>query len=208
MTMNTAELIALIGRMSDKISEQKDYLTELDRPIGDNDHGVNMARGFKEAVLKLETMKDKDAGTILKTTGMTIVSKAAGSSGPLYGTAFMNAGKLMTGKMEISLEDYISMMETAVDGVKMRGKATTGEKTMLDAMVPYLEKIREAKASGKDTKEILTEGYEAAYEGMKSTIPMIATKGRASYVGERSIGHQDPGATSFTFLMEVIKDFR
>ena len=190
------QLLDIIARMSDIIQENKDFLTELDMPIGDSDHGINMARGFQAVSAKLPTLEGKDAGTILKTVGMTLVSTVGGASGPLYGTAFMKAGAKMAGKMELGKDDLIEMLHEAVEGIKMRGKSTTGEQTMLDAMVPALEAL---KATG-DLKAALA----AAEEGVEKTKGMIATKGRASYLGERSLGHQDPGATSFTLLFSVI----
>jgi dihydroxyacetone kinase-like protein len=189
-------LIEIITEMAQVIQQNKDFLTELDMPIGDSDHGINLARGFQAVVAKLPTLADKDAGTILKTVGMTLVSTVGGASGPLYGTAFMKAGAKMMGKTELTMDDLIVMLHEAVEGIKMRGKATTGEQTMLDAMVPALEALKESRS--------LTAALAAAQDGVERTKDMIATKGRASYLGERSLGHQDPGATSFTLLLGVI----
>ncbi len=194
--ISTQQLLEMIQEMSGIIQQNKDFLTELDMPIGDSDHGINLARGFQAVEAKLPTLEGKDAGTILKTVGMTLVSTVGGASGPLYGTAFMKAGAKMAGKMELGMEDLIAMLHEAVEGIKMRGKSTTGEQTMLDAMVPALEALQ---ASG-DLKAALA----AAEAGVENTKGMIATKGRASYLGERSLGHQDPGATSFTLLLSVI----
>ena len=195
------QLLDIIARMSDIIQENKDFLTELDMPIGDSDHGINMARGFQAVSAKLPTLEGKDAGTILKTVGMTLVSTVGGASGPLYGTAFMKAGAKMAGKTELGMEDLLTMLHEAVEGIKMRGKSTTGEQTMLDAMVPALEAMKTAAGT---PAEVLAAGLKAAQEGVEATKGMIATKGRASYLGERSLGHQDPGATSFTLLLSVI----
>ena len=189
--VTTAQVIQILEKMAQVIQENKDYLTELDMPIGDSDHGINLARGFQAVTAKLPTIADKDIGIILKTVGMTLVSTVGGASGPLYGTAFLRAAGKAAGKSSLELNDFLDMMDAAIEGVKMRGKATVGEQTMLDAMVPALEAMKAA-------------GLAAAQEGMKATIPMVATKGRASYLGERSIGHQDPGATSFTLLLGVI----
>lgn len=194
--ISTQQLIDLIGQMAEVIQKNKDFLTELDMPIGDSDHGINLARGFQAVVGKLPTVADKDAGTILKNVGMTLVSTVGGASGPLYGTAFMKAGAKMAGKMELHMDDLIVMLHEAVEGIKMRGKSTTGEQTMLDAMVPALEVLKENRS--------LAAALAAAEEGVERTKDMIATKGRASYLGERSLGHQDPGATSFTLLLGVI----
>lgn len=199
--VSTQQLLDIIARMSDIIQENKDFLTELDMPIGDSDHGINMARGFQAVAAKLPTLEGKDAGTILKTVGMTLVSTVGGASGPLYGTAFMKAGAKMAGKTELGMDDLIAMLHEAVEGIKMRGKSTTGEQTMLDAMVPALEAMKAASGS---PAEVLAAGLKAAQDGVEATKGMIATKGRASYLGERSLGHQDPGATSFTLLLSVI----
>ena len=197
--ISTKQLIEMIGRMSAVIQENKDFLTELDMSIGDSDHGINLARGFAAVEAKLPTVAEKDVGTILKTVGMTLVSTVGGASGPLYGTAFMKAGMKVMGKMEIGMDDFLVMLQEAVDGIKMRGKSTTGEQTMLDAMVPALEAM---KAEGT-----LAAGLAAAKDGVEKTKDMIATKGRASYLGERSLGHQDPGATSFTLILGVIAEY-
>jgi len=205
--MNNIQLIKLLHNMSAKINEHKDYLTELDQPIGDSDHGINMARGFKALEDKLDSLKDKDVSTILKTVGMTLVSQVGGSSGPLYGTAFMYAGNALNGINEITLNDFSIALNSAIEGVKMRGKASVGEATMLDAMVPALDGLNQAINNKLSIKDTLNNVYDKAQQGANSTIPMIATKGRASYVGERAIGHLDPGAQSFAYLMETIKEF-
>lgn len=194
--ISTQKLLEMVKEMSAIIQQNKEFLTELDMPIGDSDHGINLARGFLAVEAKLPTLEGKDAGTILKTVGMTLVSTVGGASGPLYGTAFMKAGAKMAGKTEIGLEDLIVMLHEAVEGIKMRGKSTVGEQTMLDAMVPALEILKESGS--------LSAALVAAEAGVEKTKDMIATKGRASYLGERSLGHQDPGATSFTLLFSVI----
>ena len=202
--MDSNKVLETIKAIGDKIDAEKDYLTELDNIIGDGDHGINMARGFQMVESKLPSLEGKDIGTILKTVGMTLVSTVGGSSGPLYGTAFMKAGMAMAGKMDMDLDDFLSCLEVASEGVKMRGKSTQGEKTMLDAMIPALDAMRTAAESGSDSKTVLTAGIEAAKAGVEYTKTIIATKGRASYIGERSLGHQDPGATSFTDILETI----
>lgn len=196
-----ADLISILEGMNGIIQENKDFLTQLDMPIGDSDHGINMARGFQAVADKLPSLAEKDAGTILKTVGMTLVSTVGGASGPLYGTAFMKAAVVANGKTELTMEDFLAMLDAAVEGVKFRGKSTTGEQTMLDAMVPALETMKAASGS---VGEILAAGLAAAQAGVENTKGMIATKGRASYLGERSLGHQDPGATSFALLLSVI----
>ena len=202
--MDSTKVLEAIMAISSKIETEKDYLTELDNVIGDGDHGINMARGFQMVESKLPTLEGKDIGTILKTVGMTLVSTVGGSSGPLYGTAFMKAGMSMAGKTDISLSDFLTCLDVAIEGVKMRGKSTQGEKTMLDSMIPALNAMQEASGSAADTKAVFAAGIAAAKDGVEYTKTIIATKGRASYIGERSIGHQDPGATSFTDILEAI----
>lgn len=204
---DTEKILSAIKAMAEKIEEQKDWLTDLDRPVGDSDHGINMARGFKEVEKKISGLEGTDAGSILKTVGMTLVSTVGGSSGPLYGTAFMKAGMVLAGKTEISMADFLNAFDQAVAGVKQRGKSEAGEKTMLDAMIPALESMKKAETEGKKNGEIFAEGVKAAWAGTESTKDMIATKGRASYVGARGIGHQDPGATSFSLLLETAGHF-
>lgn len=201
---NTAQVIEILKKMAAVIQENKDFLTELDMPIGDSDHGINLNRGFQAVVEKLPALVDKDVGTILKTVGMTLVSTVGGASGPLYGTAFMKAAMVGNKKMEVTPEDFFQMLKAAIDGVMMRGRSTVGEATMLDAMVPAYEAMTAAYAADPQIGAALAAGVEAAQAGVEKTKGMIATKGRASYLGERGIGHQDPGATSFTLLLGVI----
>lgn len=198
------KVVEILQAMAKVMEENKEYLTDLDNVIGDGDHGINMARGFSEVEKQADTLVQKDIGTILKTVGMTLVSKVGGSSGPLYGTAFMKAGMAIGAKDEIDVNDFLGALETGIEGVKARGRSTTGEKTMLDAMVPALDAMKDAQAAGADAKAVLAAGVTAAQEGVEATKPMVATKGRASYLGERSVGHQDPGATSFTLLLTEI----
>lgn len=199
------EIIRAIGL---KMEAEKEYLTELDQPIGDSDHGINMARGFAAVEGKLPDLEGKDIGTILKTVGMTLVSTVGGASGPLYGSAYMKAGMALAGKEEMDMDDFLSMMDTAVQAVEQRGKATVEEATMLDAMVPSLKTMKDAAAEGKSVREALEAGVRAAWAGAEHTKDLVATKGRASYVGERGLGHQDPGATSYSYMLEVIAGYR
>ncbi len=203
MTDN-AKVVEILDSMKKAIDENAQFLTDLDAAIGDNDHGINMARGFKKVEADLPGVAGKDIGAILKKVGMDLVSTVGGSSGPLYGTAFMKAGGKVGGKMEIGMDDFLAMMDEAIGGVQMRGKAVAGEKTMLDAMLPARDAMKAAAAEGKGVREVLDAGVAAAEAGVEYTKTIIATKGRASYLGERSIGHQDPGATSFTVLLKAI----
>ncbi len=204
--VDSKKVIEIIQAISKKIEEEKDYLTKLDQPIGDSDHGINMARGFGEVEKKLPTLEGKDIGTILKTVGMTLVSTVGGASGPLYGSAYLKAGMAAAGKEELSMDDFLGVMKAATEAVEQRGKAVLDEATMLDAMIPSLKAMEEANAGGADAKAVLDAGVKAAWAGAEHTKELIATKGRASYVGERGIGHQDPGATSYSYTLEVIRD--
>lgn len=198
------KVVDILLAMAKVLEENKEFLTDLDNVIGDGDHGINMARGFSEVEKQADALSQKDIGTILKTVGMTLVSKVGGSSGPLYGTAFMKAGVAIGAKDTMDVNDFLNALEVGIEGVKMRGKSTTGEKTMLDAMVPALEAMKVEQAAGASVKEVLDAGAAAAEAGVEATKPLVATKGRASYLGERSIGHQDPGATSFAMMLREI----
>jgi dihydroxyacetone kinase-like protein len=186
------------------LEQNKDYLTELDAAIGDADHGINMNRGFQKVVSQLLSVADKDIGSILKTVSMTLISSVGGASGPLYGTLFLRASTAVAGKLELSDEDLIALLQAAVDGIIQRGKANLGDKTMLDALSPASEAFKQAVANGASTQEALQQAVAAAEEGMKNTIPLVAKKGRASYLGDRSSGHQDPGATSAYLILKTL----
>lgn len=195
-----------LKKIGEKIIENKDFLTELDREIGDADHGANMAKGFA-AVIEQVPQDTPDIGAVLKKTGMTLISTVGGASGPLYGTAYMEAAKVLSSKEELTAEDMKNVLEAAVVGIKKRGKSEKGEKTMLDALIPALEAYSQSIVAGDDIVAGLDAACEAAAEGVEFTKTIAATKGRASYLGDRSIGHQDPGATSATMTLEAIRDF-
>lgn len=199
-------MAAIIEGMAKKIEAEKDYLTQLDNEIGDGDHGINLARGFEAVEKKLPSLAGGDIGALLKGVGMQLVSTVGGASGPIYGTAFMKAGMACKGLTELDGPAFIKAMEAAVDGIKMRGKATEGEKTMLDALCPALKVMQDEVAAGKSLKEALQDAAAAAEKGVEYTKTIIATKGRASYLGERSLGHQDPGATSSLYLLQVLAE--
>jgi dihydroxyacetone kinase-like protein len=165
-----------------------------------------MDRGFKAVIDKTPAMAGMDIGSILKTVGTTLVSTVGGASGPLYGTAFLRAGMATSGKHELYEADLVALLEAALEGIKARGKAQPGEKTMLDALAPALAAAKEAEAQQLDLMHMLRNATAAAEAGMKATIPMLATKGRASYLGERSIGHQDPGATSSWLILRTLAE--
>ncbi|WP_303148782.1 dihydroxyacetone kinase subunit DhaL [uncultured Megasphaera sp.] len=204
--MDTKQMAAIVEGMAKKTEAEKEYLTELDNEIGDGDHGINLARGFEAVEKKLPSLAGGDIGALLKGVGMQLVSTVGGASGPLYGTAFMKAGMACKGLTEIDGPAFVKAMEAAVDGIKMRGKATEGEKTMLDALCPALKVMQDDVAAGKSLKEALQDAAQAAEKGVEYTKTIIATKGRASYLGERSLGHQDPGATSSLYLLQVLAE--
>jgi dihydroxyacetone kinase-like protein len=203
------QIINWLERSAALLDEKKTYLTELDSPIGDADHGINMARGFSKVVEKLPSVAETDIGNILKTSGMTLLSTVGGASGPLYGTFFMRAGAALQGKQELDGADLLKLLETGIEGVVQRGRAELGDKTMIDALVPAVQALKTSLEAGGDLTHALEACAAAAEAGAQSTIPLIARKGRASYLGERSAGHQDPGATSAAYLLatllEVVK---
>jgi dihydroxyacetone kinase-like protein len=204
MQITAEHVIRFLEGVAARIKKHRDELTQLDSPIGDADHGVNLDRGFTAVLGKLPTVADKDVGTILKTTGMTLVSTVGGASGPLYGTAFIRAGTALADRYEITEAEVVVALEAALEGIMARGKSRRGEKTMVDAIAPGVDVLKEAQASGEDFRSALRRAVAATEAGMKATIPMLATKGRASYLGERSIGHQDPGATSSFYIAQVL----
>ena len=201
--MDTKKILAIIAAIAKKIEAEKDFLTQLDNEIGDGDHGINLARGFKSVEEKLPTFADKDIGAILKGVGTQLVSTVGGASGPLYGTAFMKAGNVCKGKTELTEAEFAAALEAAINGVKMRGKAVEGEKTMLDALCPAYKALKDGLDGGKNLIDALSDGVDAAANGVEYTKTIIATKGRASYLKERSLGHQDPGATSSLFMLQT-----
>ena len=188
------------------IAANKEFLTELDAAIGDADHGINMERGFRKVNSQLFTVADKDIGSILKSTGMALISSVGGASGPLYGTLFLRAGAAASGKHELNTTEMAAVLEAGLSGLVERGKAQVGDKTMVDALTPAVEAFKQAAGDGVDITTALEKTVAAAERGMKDTIPLIARKGRASYLGERSIGHQDPGATSVFLILKALHD--
>ena len=195
-----------LKRIEESIIANRDFLTDLDREIGDADHGVNMARGFTAVIQKIDP-DEADIGAVLKKVGMTLLSTVGGASGPLYGTAYIEAGKVLMGKETLSEADFQAALEAAIAGIQKRGRAVRGEKTMLDALIPALETYTAKTGEGCSLAEALESACAAAKDGVEYTKTIAATKGRASYLGERSIGHQDPGATSATLTLTAIRDF-
>lgn len=206
MVISRDDVLDWIKAVAAAIAAQKEYLTQLDADIGDGDHGINMHRGFQAVLAKLPGVADKDIGTVFKTVGMTLVSTVGGAGGPLYGTFFIQLGAATAGKMELTLADWAAALQAGVDGVVTRGKAAPGDKTMVDALLPAVAALKEASADGMILRDALRRSERAAEQGMTATIPLVARKGRASYLGNRSAGHQDPGATSSHLLVKTAAD--
>jgi len=198
--------LAWIHRYADHVAQQKDFLTQLDAAIGDADHGANMHRGFQAVLKKFPEMQDKDLGTIFKTVAMTLISTVGGASGALYGTFFLQASTVATGKTEVSPLEFVGILEKGLAGIVLRGKAAIGDKTMIDALQPAIKALRQDLENGSSLPEAMAKALEAAQNGAKSTIPLVAKKGRASYLGERSANHQDPGATSTALLFQALAE--
>ena len=203
-TLSLAWAEAWIRDAQAVLAEHRMELIDLDRAIGDGDHGENMDRGFKAVVAKLDEGGIADVQGVLKVVASTLMSKVGGAAGPLYGTAFLRAAKACDGDVDSS--GVVALIEGALDGIVSRGKATTGEKTMVDAWTPALEAARAAAEAGATPAATLRAAADAAAKGAEATIPLQATKGRASYLGERSIGHQDPGATSTAYILGAAAD--
>jgi len=200
-TVGTAALTAWVREFGRLIAAEKDRLTELDSAIGDADHGVNLDRGMTAVLAVLAGDPPTTPADLFKRTGMTLVSKVGGASGPLYGTAFLRMAAASGGADALDGPGFAKVLRAGLDGVVARGKAVAGDKTMYDALAPAVDALDEALAAGRPLGEALRATVRAAEQGRDATIPMVARKGRASYLGERSAGHQDPGATSVTLLL-------
>lgn len=216
--MTIDDLEVWLRLAADRLHDSAGRLTQLDQAIGDGDHGTNMDRGFTAIVAKLDAARtaetpagraadgSSDPAGLLRLAGKTLISTVGGAAGPLYGTAFLRAAGAVTDGPELTAGDGVAALEAAIGGIAGLGKATVGEKTMLDALTPALDAARSAVAAGADGPAALAAAADAAEAGARATIPMLATKGRASYLGERSIGHQDPGATSSALLLRALAD--
>jgi phosphoenolpyruvate---glycerone phosphotransferase subunit DhaL len=199
----TEDTLAVVKEMAAAMEENRKHLTKLDSEIGDGDHGNNMHRGFQAALERLEGMELQTPADVLKAVSTALVGKVGGAAGPLYGTAFLRASTSLSGKEDLSSEDVAEAMEAALGGVKQRGKAEEGDKTMIDALAPAVAAAKEAASSGKGVGEVSREAAEAAGEGSEATVPLTARRGRASYLGERAAGHMDPGARSTYLLLDA-----
>ncbi|MFZ4453041.1 dihydroxyacetone kinase subunit DhaL [Salibacterium aidingense] len=199
MEITSAEIKRWLFMANEKMQYNKDYLSELDQAIGDGDHGHNMARGFQETVESLKDDKEEDMGAVMKSAAMTLISKVGGASGPLYGTAFLKASDEWKGKQVVTAGEFAKGIEAAVEGIKTRGKAERGGKTLLDVWIPVLEYVQNQEL-------VPTELTKTAKEAMEGTAAMTAKKGRASYYGEKSTSHLDPGAYSSYLLFEALAE--
>ncbi|MDR0533659.1 MAG: dihydroxyacetone kinase subunit L [Verrucomicrobiales bacterium] len=202
--LTAAAVIDWLTALSKVYNEKKDYLTDLDRAIGDADHGANMARGFTVVAEKISPLADKDIGTIFKTVAMTLISTVGGASGPLYGSFFLQAAGVTNGKTGLNAGEAGTMLEAGLKGVVARGKAAVGDKTMIDAMTPAVAAFQ--AAAGEGLSSAADKARQAARAGADSTTPLVAKKGRASYLGERSAGHLDPGSESTALLFQTLYD--
>jgi phosphoenolpyruvate---glycerone phosphotransferase subunit DhaL len=207
MSLGHDDVLRWIRAFAAEVDAHKEQLTQLDAAVGDGDHGINMQRGMSAVLVKVDAAgEEQDIGALLKTVGMTLVSTVGGAGGPLYGTLFMQMGTAASGKAELGPDDWAAALDAAVAGVQARGKAEPGDKTMIDALIPGRDVLKAALTGGASFEDALRQSADAAGQGMRDTIPLVARKGRASYLGERSAGHQDPGATSSHLLLEAAAD--
>lgn len=205
--LNAANIRRWLELAAQAMQKESTHLSELDQAIGDGDHGLNMARGFTKAVEKLNSLgADSDIATLLKTTGMTLLSSVGGASGPLYGTFFLKASQAAIDRESLDLAALAEVIHAGSDGLKNRGKANPGDKTLCDVWLPVSGLLEQAAADGLTLQEALQESVAAAVQAAKATVAMQARKGRASYLGERSIGHEDPGAASSVLLLKALAE--
>ena len=198
----TQDTLDVVREMAAAMEERRRYLTKLDSEIGDGDHGNNMHRGFQAVLERLDSADPSSPADVLKTVSMALVSKVGGAAGPLYGTAFLRASTALQDKDEISAEDAAEALEAALGGIKQRGKAEAGDKTIVDALEPAVEAAKGAASDGS-VAQVFRAAADAAEEGAEATVPLTARKGRASYLGDRAQGHRDPGATSTYYLLDA-----
>jgi len=207
MTLDVDWAVRWVRSSADVVAAHRTELIELDRQIGDGDHGENLHRGFSATVAKLDALEQPPAqvGDVLKLLATTLMSTVGGAAGPLYGTAYLRAAKV-TGLSELDSAAVVAMLEAGLEGIVARGKASPGEKTMVDAWSPAVAAAVAAADSGQDPAGVLAAAADAAADGAQATVPLVATKGRASYLGERSAGNADPGATSTALLIRAAAD--
>jgi dihydroxyacetone kinase-like protein len=203
MPVRTQDALAWLAALARVYAENRQFLTDLDLAIGDADHGINMDRGFAAVRAELTARPPTDLRGVFQTAAAVLIRTVGGAAGPLYGTFFLRAAAACAGKSELDAAGMVAVFQAGIEGVEQRGKAVAGDKTMLDALLPALAAMRRAVEDGCGVAETLARGAAAAEAAMRATIPMQARKGRASYLGARSIGHQDPGATSSWLLLDT-----
>ncbi|WP_117232860.1 dihydroxyacetone kinase subunit DhaL [Vibrio maerlii] len=204
MQIEKQQIVNWLSLCAKAYDENKDFLTDLDRDLGDSDHGLHINRGFKIVSDNLPTFEKQNISTILKNTGMTLLYNVGGASGPLYGTLFVRAAAAVGTREQLSFEELIESLKSGVDGIVARGKANVGDKTMCDVWLPVIEQMRSQIATGAHIDSLLECMVATAEKGAVSTIEMQASKGNASTLGKRSIGHQDPGATSSLIMIKAL----
>ena len=203
MAVAAADAVRWVELSAEVMDAEREHLTKLDSAIGDADHGANMSRGFRAAVEKLSADSPAEPAAVFKSVGMTLLSKVGGAGGPLYGSFFLKLADPIGDSGELGAEQWAAALRAGVDGVRARGKAEPGDKTMIDALLPAVEELETAVAEGATLAAALERSATAAEQGALATVPLVARKGRASYLGERSAGHQDPGATSSHLLLKA-----
>ena len=204
MGCSAADVVAALRGAADVVGEHRDELVELDRAIGDADHGENLNRGFTAIVSVLDSADPEAPAAVLKLAATTLISKVGGAAGPLYGTAFLRAATALGDRAELDSDGVTAALRAALDGVRARGKAEEGDATMVDALTPAVAAAEAAAGSGKSVRGVLLAAADAADTGAEATAPLVARKGRASYLGERGIGHVDPGARSTALLLRAL----
>jgi dihydroxyacetone kinase-like protein len=206
MAVGKPEVLKWLEVLQQVYADNRQWLTELDSAIGDADHGINMDRGFTAVKAEMAAHPPSEIRSVFQSVATVLIRSVGGAAGPLYGTFFLRAAAACAGKTEIEAADAVALFQAGIEGVGQRGKATAGDKTMLDALLPALDAMGKGLQDGCSLGVILDAGAAAAHAGMLATVPMQARKGRASYLGARSIGHQDPGATSSYLLLQAAAD--
>ncbi|UKS54313.1 dihydroxyacetone kinase subunit DhaL [Mycoplasma feriruminatoris] len=206
MSLNIDGVKKILLKMAEVIEINKEELTQLDQVIGDGDHGHNLSRGFLKVKEELENNTYTDIASMLKKVAMVLISNVGGASGPLYGTAFLKASMSLANKTEMNVNDFSICLEEAINGIKLRGKANVGDKTMIDVLEPVSDLIKELISKNENVKDIFNKAVELANIKAEETKNIIAKKGRASYLGQRSIGHKDPGAQSSYLILKCISE--
>jgi len=204
-SLGAAFVLQWVNELACRVRDQRDYLTQLDAAIGDADHGINLDRGLTAAVAKVEGMGDEAPGTILEAVGTALTFTVGGAAGPLYGSGFRDLGKALGSKERFGPEDLLVALRAGLEAIQKLGAASVGDKTIVDAFIPALAAFERGLRAGEDLPAAATRAREAAEEGMRATVPLQARKGRASYLGPRSMGHQDPGATSTALLFSALE---